>query len=244
MRGRINKGERLHDPTFSSMAEKFLEVAHRDHNEGQVRNFRQKWSLLKPYFENLKPSDIDKGWLLDLRGKRAQVRTKTGEKVKPATLKKDLLFIRLVLRYAKDEARALKELPEFPSFTRNSKWEIRPAARPRFTKQEFKLLLKTAFWRNRQPNLNPRTRRQRRELYYFILIATGAALRVDEAYSLRWRDCEWYLLDDSDLTEKGRRGLEVVSANLLKAMVLGKHSRNGEREEARGNALRSNEASS
>jgi hypothetical protein len=84
---------------------------------------------------------------------------------------------------------------------------------------------------------NPRTKRQRQELYYFILIATGAALRVDEAYSLRWCDCEWYLLDDSDLTAKGRRGEELLAANLLKAMVLGKNSRGGERQEARGNAL-------
>src|SRR5581483_7362888 len=167
----------------------------------------------------------------------AQQQTLAGEAVKPATLKKDMLFIRLVLKYAKDEAKCLKELPEFPSFARNSKWEIRPAARPRFAKDEFKLLLKTAFRRMREPNLNPRTRRQRRELYHLILIATGAALRVDEAYSLRWCDCEHYLQDDSDLTEAGRRGEEVIAANLLKAMVSGKHSRNGEREEARGNAL-------
>jgi hypothetical protein len=70
-----------------------------------------------------------------------------------------------------------------------------------------------------------------------ILIATGAALRVDEAYSLRWCDCEWYLLDDSDETEAGKLGLETVAANLLKLMVLGKHSRGAEREEARGNSL-------
>ena len=59
----------------------------------------------------MKPSDIDKGWLLDLRGKRAQVRTRTGEPVKPATLKKDLLFIRLVLRYAKASLRLLQGHP-------------------------------------------------------------------------------------------------------------------------------------
>jgi hypothetical protein len=234
---RVSKGERLHDATFADVAEKFLASAHRDHNAGQVRNFQQKWSMLKPYFGVLKPNQIDKGWLLDLRGKRAEVKTRLGDTVKPATLKKDLLFIRLVLRYAKDEAKCLQALPDFPAFGRNSKWEIHPAGRPRFTHQEYKKLRKVAWRRMREPNLNPRTKRQRTELYYFILLTTGAALRVDEAYSLRWCDCSWMNQDESDLTEAGRAGLEFSAVSLLRAYVLGKHSTNGEREEARGNAL-------
>jgi hypothetical protein len=237
LRDRIQRGERIHERTFAEIAAKFLEQAHRDHNEGQVRNFRQKWSLLKKHFGDKKPADVDKAFLLGLRGERAKDLTKTGERVKPATLKKDLLFVRLVLRYARDEMKCLKDLPEFPASTRNSKWEIRPTPRPRFTRTEFRRLVRFAWRRMREPKLNPRTRRLRTELYYFILVTTGAALRVDEAYSLRWCDCEWYLLDDSDLTPRGKLGLETVAANLLKLMVLGKHSRSGEREEARGNSL-------
>ncbi len=239
---RTEKGERLDDPTFADVAQKFLASAHQDHNDGQVRNFNDKWNLLKPYFRNLKPSDIDLGFLKELRNKRSQTPPAPGKPLpKPATLKKDLLFVRLVLRYARDTARCLTSLPDFPPFKRGTKWEIRPSGRPRFTRSEFRKLLKTAWLRMREPDLNPRTRRQRAELYYLIIIATGAALRVDEAYSLRWCDCEEYLIDDSDLTEKGSRGEELLAEVQLKAMVYGKHSPHttrsgddGDREEARG----------
>lgn len=50
----------------------------------------------------------------------------------------------------------------------------------------------------------------------------GAALRVGEAYSLRWRDCYLLTLKDNDHTEA------------VHMWVLGKHSRGGRREEAYG----------
>ena len=55
-----------------------------------------------------------------------------------------------------------------------------------------------------------------------MLISVGAALRVGEAYSLRWRDCELITLNDKDQTEA------------VHMKVLGKHSRGGHREEAYG----------
>ena len=73
-----------------------------------------------------------------------------------------------------------------------------------------------------EPDLNPRTKQQRQELYWFLLISVGAALRVGEAYSLRWRDCELIKLNDKDKTEA------------VHMWVLGKHSRGGRREEAYG----------
>ena len=73
-----------------------------------------------------------------------------------------------------------------------------------------------------EEDLNPRTQRQRQELYWFMLISVGAALRVGEAYSLRWRDCELITLNDKDNTEA------------VHMKVLGKHSRGGHREEAYG----------
>ena len=44
--------------------------------------------------------------------------------------------------------------------------------------------------RMNKPNLNLPTKRQLQELYWFLLMCVGTALRVGEAYSLRWRDCE------------------------------------------------------
>jgi hypothetical protein len=73
-----------------------------------------------------------------------------------------------------------------------------------------------------EPDQNPRSQRQRQELYWFMLISVGAALRVGEAYSLHWRDCELIKLNDPDHTEA------------VHMQVLGKHSRGGKREEAYG----------
>ena len=55
-----------------------------------------------------------------------------------------------------------------------------------------------------------------------MLMSVGAALRVGEAYSLRWRDCELITLGDKDKTEA------------VHMRVLGKHSRGGQREDAYG----------
>ena len=73
-----------------------------------------------------------------------------------------------------------------------------------------------------EADLNPRTKRQRQELYWFMLICVGAALRVGEAYSLRWRDCTLIRLGDKDQTEA------------VHLRVLGKHARGGQREDGYG----------
>lgn len=244
LRDRINRGEQLHDPTFADCAEKFLAVCDQDHNPGQVKNFHQKWSVLKPFFGEIKPQDVDLGWLQQLRIARVKEPQKQGKAVKPATIKKDFIFVRLVLRHAINRLKSLDRLPDFPPFKRGSKWEIRSARKPRFDAKEYKRLLRTAWRRMRQPRLNRLARRRRTELFYLIHIMTGAALRPSEAYSLRWTDCDLYLQDDSDLTEQGRQGLEVRAAWLLDMKVLGKHSYRShridvkdEREDARGNAI-------
>ena len=85
-------------------------------SEGQRRNYRQKWSLLKDHFGHMKVTEVDTRFLLKLRETRAAAKTKAGQPIKPATLKKDVDFIRLVLGYAKYIEKCLDELPEFPSF--------------------------------------------------------------------------------------------------------------------------------
>ncbi len=112
-------------------------------------------------------------------------------------------------------------MPEFPSF-RGEAWEVVPSPRPFLDHEQWVKLRKLAKARISEPGLNPRTKRQRQELYWFLLICVGAALRVGEAYSLRWRDCELITLNDKDKTEA------------VHMWVLGKHSRGGRREEAYG----------
>src|SRR5262249_22582333 len=73
-----------------------------------------------------------------------------------------------------------------------------------------------------EEGLNPRTKRQRQELYWFMLMCVGAALRVGEAYSLRWKDCALIRLGDEAQTEA------------VHLPVLGKHARGGQREDGYG----------
>jgi hypothetical protein len=224
---RIRKGEELHGKTFADVAEAFLVHADqvREVSEGQRGNYRDKWSLLKPHFENdgraAKIEEVDTKFLLALREKRSQDVTKKGTKVTPATLKKDLDFVRLVLRHGKYIEKCLKEMPEFPSF-RGAAWELVPNPRPFLDHDQWVHVRKLAKARISEEGLNPRTQRQRQELYRFMLMSVGAALRVDEAYSLRWRDCRLLTLNDEDKTE------------VVHLRVLGKHSRGGQREDGYG----------
>jgi integrase len=220
---RARTGELIHGRSFEDVAEKFLKHAEQVKavSEGQRRNYRQKWDLLKPHFKGVKVTDIDARFLLELRQKRADTKTKNGTKVKPTTLKKDLVFVRLVLQHAKEWEKCLDELPEFPSF-RGDAWAVLPSPRPFLSHEQWTKVRELAKDRAEEKGLNPRTQRQRQELYWFLLICVGAALRVGEAQSLRWRDCDLTKLDDADKTDA------------VHMMVLGKHSRGGKREDAFG----------
>src|SRR6202165_4804696 len=131
LRGRAHKGEHLHGHSFASMADAFISHANqlREVSEGQRRNYRQKWTLLKPHFEGVKIADIDARFLLTLRETRSRATTKNGQPVKPATLKKDFDFFRLTMRPLQQIEKCLDELPEFPSF-RGEAWEVTPNPRP------------------------------------------------------------------------------------------------------------------
>lgn len=218
---RIRRGEQLHGISFENAVERFLPHAAKERgvSEGQLRNYAQKWSLLKPFFEGVKVKDIDAQFLLNLRETRSKATSKTGAPVKPATLKKDMVFVRLVLSYAKEHMKCIDAVPAFPGFA--GKWAIRKAGRPYLTLDEWRRVRDLAKQRAGEPDLNPRTQRQRQELYWFLMMCVGAALRVGEAYSLRWKDCEVVRLADKERTQA------------VHMWVLGKHSR-GEREEAYG----------
>lgn len=220
---RVRKGEHLHGRSFADLAEAFITHANqvREVSEGQRRNYRQKWALLKEHFAGMKVTDVDTKFLMALREKRSKAVTKNGQPVKPATLKKDLDFVRLVLRYAKHIEKVLDDLPEFPSF-RGEAWQVVPSPRPFLDHGQWVAVRKLAKSRATEEGLNPRTQRQRQELYWFMLISVGAALRVGEAYSLRWRDCELITLKDENKTEA------------VHMRVLGKHSRGGRREDGYG----------
>lgn len=220
---RARKGEQIHGRMFNEVAETFLAHANRvqEVSHGQRDQYRVKLNLLKPLFAGVKVTDVDAKFLLDLRNIRAKAVTQRGTPVKPATIKKDLIAVRLVLRFAKEWEKCLDDLPEFPSF-RGKAWAVVPSPRPFLDYDQWTKVRDLAKERAADSKLNPRTQRQRQELHWFLLMCVGAALRVGEAYSLRWKDCEVVRLDDKENTEA------------VHMKVLGKHSRGGKREDAYG----------
>jgi hypothetical protein len=151
----------------------------REVSEGQRRNYQGKWNLLKEHFAGVKVTDVDAKFLLALRETRSKKRSRNGALVKPATLKKDMDFVRLVLHHARHIEKCLDDLPEFPAF-RGEAWEVIPSPRPFLSHDQWVKVRNLAKSRISEPDLNPRSKRQRQEPYWFLLISVGAALRVGE----------------------------------------------------------------
>lgn len=224
---RSKQGERIHAPTFHECAIKFLASRARDAADGTISHGQHqqlvwKEALLRPFIGHLRVDAIDAQTLLDLRAQRAQHKNNRGERLTNSTLKKDFVFIHSALAFAKDRLKVIRDVPPSPPFT-GSKAVIR-RGRPYLNEAEYQKLIKLAKERAEEPQLNDRTRRQRYELYLFILISVGGALRVGEAESVRWCDCERTELTPPDGS--------IRPAVLMR--VLGKHSRHvgGAREEA------------
>lgn len=157
---------------------------------------------LEKHFERdgnpVRLGDVDKDFLLRLRDVRANATTQRRTPVKNATLRKDFTFLQLVMRHARDDLKWISALPEFPKF--RGEWAVPKAPTPFLTLKQYVKLFYTLRDRKNEPGLNPRTKRQREELFWFVLICVGAALRIDEAHSLQWRHCQVVTLDDADET--------------------------------------------
>jgi hypothetical protein len=221
---------------FAQAVDSFLAHADRvcEAGEGQRKNYRQKWTLLKPFFDGVNLTDVDTAFLESLRNKRkasAEIvdsKGRTRKRPKPVsngTLKKDADFLRLVMRHAKERDKLIDALPQFPSF-KGRLWKDKPNKRPFLPYPVWKQVRDTAKARiHQRPNTTnrgnaDRIRQNRIELYAFICMCVGAALRVDEAYSLRWKDCTLKKFDD---------GTEYVHL-----WVYGKHADTDAREEGWG----------
>ena len=150
-----------------------------------------KWSVLKSNLESARLESIDLRFLEDLRERRYQASLghkngqpaegdmKPKKPVSASTIKKDFIFIRLVLEHAIERERCLHHLPVFPSFGQQ-KWTILAKPRPFLSADEYKTVKAKAQERIKETD-NPRVREQRLELYDFILMCVGGCLRVDEA---------------------------------------------------------------
>jgi len=217
---------RLHGRLFLDVVDEFLkwldETKRGELSDGQIRNYKQKWSLFKDhddeFFVGKKLEDIDHQFLVKLRDERKKDTNKAGQPISNATIRKDLLFVRMVLGYAMEVGKYIDTLPMFPAFRGIYAVESNPT--PYLTLKEYLLLLKHAKERIREHGLNPRVRRQREELLWYVMICVCAALRPGEAEGIRWSDCE-----------KGTLKSGGETLHTVKMWVLGKHGRRSNKRE-------------
>ena len=197
-------------PLFEDAVDGFLRWADREKEASRLqrRNYHHKWSLLEPFFKGVTLTDVDINFLERVRGTRkasteivdALGRKRTRRKpVTNNTLKKDMNFIRLVLKWAHWE-KMLAALPQFPAF-KGKHWKVKSkkSRRPALSPAQWRRLKKTALAYASEPNLNPRTRLQRQELYAFVMMLVGGAMRPEEGMSLRWKDCTLGRLPKKDI---------------------------------------------
>ena len=222
---RVRKGESIGSPTFAHCASKFL--AHQDVRAkrglvtaAQANNYRNHANVWLPTLGRLRIVDINAEFLETLRETRAGALNRRGASLTTSTIKKDFIFIMGVLRYAHTEMKVITDVPKTPAFT--GKFSVQKRGRPFLSAEDYQTLQRAAKAQCDVEGLNPRTKRQREHLYWFILISVGGALRVGEAESVRWCDCEQKSLQMPDGT----------TTESIRMMVLGKHSRGGVREEA------------
>jgi hypothetical protein len=183
---------------FSTAYESFIKrrEASGYQSPGQIQNYKDKWTLLKADLESMALSDIDTVWLEQLRNKRkasthivdALGRSRVRKNpVSNATLKKDFDFIRMVLKHARDFDKTVETVPTFPEFE-GRVWRVEKNRRPFLPPRVWNTVKRAALKQASERKVNPRTRQQRQELYAFMMLCVGAALRPSEAYSLRWKD--------------------------------------------------------
>lgn len=201
---------------------------------GQIKNYRDKWTLFQSDeyvidgkgLGTMALAHVTNEWLEALRAKRkasthivdALGRTRIREKpVSNNTLSKDMDFLRLVLAHAHERDKTLEKMPIFPEFEGRF-WAIEDNPGPAFPPRMWLDLKRKLRAYAAEPNLNPRTRRQRQELYAFAMMCVGAAMRPSEAYSLRWKDCWLGHLGKLECVHLRVRGKRAKFANTNKRL--------------------------
>jgi integrase len=185
-----NPSSQVH--TMGEAAKKFLA----DIQKPVTKAFYElQWSVISPYFKTMDLDAVTTPVLKEFL--RWRQRTGTRGPVKPHTLHKNLVCVRRILRWSAEEG-WLDRLPVFPELD-----TIVANPRPWLDPDEWQTLQRVAKERITKED-NPRTKRQRQELYDFMLMMVHSCARVDEVRNLRVRDCAV-----KRLTPKGRPYLEM-----------------------------------
>lgn len=152
-------------------------------NPKKLEYTKSRWNGFKRFFTGMDCLDVTTKVMREYTEKRlAEARSK-GKQLKVSTLHKDLVIVRHCLRTAEEEG-WISAMPASPRLHKE-----KPNARPWFELSEWETIKKLAKTRASESGLNPRTQRQREELYDFIMMMFHTCGRVDEVRKLRVKDC-------------------------------------------------------
>jgi len=205
LRAKDRRKEQIHARPFSAVADEFIEYARTKLkvkgtvSDGQIDNYVDKWNLLKPRFEGVLVTQVTEDFMDTLRDARWKEQTQFKRNVTPATLKKDIDFIRIVLKFAVKQS-YLDALPEFPKFE-GIRYKIAKRPQKALSDGDYFDLVRALTRRANEPTDNTRTKRQREQLRAFVMLSVCAGLRPSEAYSLRWVDCKEMKLNKKPVIE-------------------------------------------
>jgi hypothetical protein len=232
LKTRVRQGDQLHEPLFSEIVREFLvdPSIKRAVSEGQHDNYAKKWNVLEPLFKDVRVSAVTLDKLEDVRNTRAGGANRYGEPITANTIDKDITFIRQILRWGVERKSLAITVPPAPK--RKGRFQVVKRGRPTLSLKQWRKVTLAA----RKGALDAEKKREAQErkptrgrkvdiekaweLYFFILFACGGALRTGEAYSLRWMDCSESVLNTPEETDE----------DAVHVLVLGKHSRAGQRE--------------
>jgi len=162
-----------------------------------------KWDAISPFFQAVDVDAVDTPLLKKFMRTRSDV--------KPITLAKDFVTLRLILRHAVEEG-WLTRLPVFP---RVGKLDANP--RPWFTADQWAHLIAVAEARIEEAKTQPgKHRHARMDILDFMKLQVATCLRVDEMRSLRVRDVT---IRTSNRQTVGRHALPPEVARLMKKTV-------------------------
>lgn len=176
-----------------------------------------RWGPIATFWRTLPVSGVTTATFKDFLKWRRRIKTRFDTTVKPHTLHKDLILLRQILKYAREEAH-IKELPIIPKVGK-----IDPNVRPWLTRAEWEHLMRVSMQRVVEAEGNPRVHQQRDELDDQIIFAVATMCRVGEMLALRFRDCK--VKKNSDGEEilfcevKGKRGIRSMVGRSKAAMV-------------------------
>jgi len=232
LKTRVRQGDQLHEPLFSDIVREFLvdPSIKGAVSEGQHGNYAKKWNVLEPLFRDVRVSAVTLDKLEDVRNTRAAGMNRYGAPITANTIDKDISFIRQILRLGVERKSLAITVPPAPK--RKGRFEVVKHGRPTFSLKQWRTVTLAA--RKRAQDAEKKREAQERtptrgrkvnvekawELYYFIVFAVGGALRTGETKSLRWMDCSEKVLTTPDNTDE----------DAIHVLVLGKHSRGGQRE--------------